>query len=100
MDAIPVTIKAKQNVWYLQGYYETEYESPTAPIYINFRSFLRKQQKFITQYYEHIEFLSSQPAHDGKGEVIEQTYRDSNGDEIDMTCNTMRLYKALQSQEF
>ena len=31
---------------------------------------------------------------------MEQTYRDSNGDEIDMSCNTMRLYEAIQSQKF
>ena len=32
--------------------------------------------------------------------MIEQTYRDRNRNKIDMSCNTMRLYKALQSQEF
>ena len=49
---------------------------------------------------EHIKFFPSQPAHDEKGEIVEQPHRDSNGDEIDMNCNIMRLYKAIQSQEF
>ena len=100
VDAVPVTIIAKENEWHLDGYYETEYKPPAEEIYFDFRSFLRHQQDFITQYYDHIEFLPSQPARDEKGDIIEQNYRDSNGNEIDMSNNTMRLYEAIQSQQF
>ena len=92
VDAISITIIAKQNEWCLEGYYETKYKPPVAPIDFDFRTFFRKQQKFITQYYDHIKFLTSQPACNEIGDIIEQTYRDSNEDEIDVSNNTMRLY--------
>ena len=74
VDAIPVTIIAKETEWYLEGYYETEYRPPTASLDFDFRSFLRKQEKFITQYYDHIDFLPSQPARDENNDIIGQTY--------------------------
>lgn len=65
-------------------------------------SFLKSQQKFITQYYDHIEFVPIQPTRVEEGYIIEQIIRDRYGEEIDTGCNyeTMRLYDALQSKAF
>ena len=62
---------------------------------ILFRSFLKTQQEFITEYYEYIKFLPSRVIHDENSNVIKQTFRDRNGDEIDIGCNTIRLYELV-----
>ena len=78
------------------------YKPPAGPIYFDFRSFLKSQKKFITQYYDHIEFTPVLPTRGFKGDLMEQTVRDRYGEEIDKGYNykTMRLYDALQSKAF
>ena len=66
----------------MDTYHETMYNSPAGPIYFDFRSFLKSQKKFITQYYDHIEFTPALPHRGYKGDIIEQTVRDRNGEEL------------------
>ena len=84
----------------MDTYHETMYNPPAGPIYFDFRSFLMSQKKFITQYYDHIEFTPVLPTRGYKGDIIEHTVRNRYGNEIDTGCNyeTIRLYDALQSK--
>lgn len=78
------------------------YKPPRGPIYYDFRSFLKAQQKLITIYYNHIEVILSQPIYDESGDITEQTIWDRNRDEIDTSYDyeTIRLYEAFQYTEF
>ena len=86
----------------MPAFHETMYKPPKEPIYYNFRTYLKAQKNFITQYYEHIEFPPAHLIRDINGDVKDQTIRDKNGDEREIGYNyeTMRLYDELQHQDF
>ena len=81
-DAIPVTVEIQKEEWHMPAFHETMYKPPKGPTYYNFRTYLKAQKNFITQYYEHIEFSPAHLIGDINGDVKDQTIRDKNGDEI------------------